>query len=123
MTPTPAEASKKLVEGEGIYQLGGEKTGACRGEHTRHKVTIKDGVASPSLTTARMCDTLTFINEDATVRNIMFGTHPNHEVYGGEVEVTVNKGRPKTITLNELGTHRFHDYLHPEITGNFTVAP
>lgn len=123
MNPTATEASTKLVENEGIYQLGGEETGACRGIHTRHKVTIKDGAVSPPLTSANKCDTLTFINEDNMGLHIMFGTHPNHEIYGGEVAVTVNKGRPKTITLNELGAHRFHDHEHPEINGSFTVAP
>jgi cytochrome o ubiquinol oxidase subunit IV len=123
MAPTGVEASKKLVEGEGIYQLGGEETGACRGMHTRHKVTIKDGMASPPFTTARLCDTLTFINEDDTARTIVFGVAPDRKTYGGEVKIMVTNGRPKTITLNEAGTHRFYDELQPMITGDFTVAP
>jgi cytochrome o ubiquinol oxidase subunit IV len=123
MAPTGIEASKKLIEGEGIYQLGGEKTGACQGTHPRHKVTIKDGLVSPPSVAAHMCDSLTFINEDGTAHKIRFGLPPNNEPYGGEVEVTVTNGRPKTITLNEEGTHMFYDYLRPEITGNFTVAP
>jgi cytochrome o ubiquinol oxidase subunit IV len=123
MTPvTPADAAKKLVENEGISQIGGEKTGACKGQHVNHKVTIKDGVVSPVHTSAQLCDSLTFVNEDDEIRHIMFGTHPDHKVYDGEVEVSVKKGRPKTITLNEAGTHKFHDFDHPETAGDFTVA-
>jgi cytochrome o ubiquinol oxidase subunit IV len=124
MTPiTPADVAKRLVEDEGISQIGGEKTGACEGRHTNHKVTFKDGKVSPLHTAASLCDSLTFVNEDDKGRHIMFGTHPDHAVYDGEVELTVKKGRPKTITLNEAGTHKFHDYLDPEAAGDFTVKP
>jgi cytochrome o ubiquinol oxidase operon protein cyoD len=124
MTPvTPADASKKLIEDEGIAQIGGEKTGACEGVHTAHKVVIKDGVVSPATTTAQVCDTLIFINEDAGVREMTFGTHPHHGVYAGESELTLRKGRAQTVTLSEAGTYQFHDHLHAETAGSFTVMP
>ena len=120
--PTATEASKKLVEGEGIYQLGGEKTGACRGVHTNHKIIIKDGVIAPSRVIAHTCDTLTFSNDDSTPRTIMFGTSADRKIYGGEVSLTVTQGRPKTITLNEAGAHTFYDSLRPGTNGSFTVT-
>jgi cytochrome o ubiquinol oxidase operon protein cyoD len=124
MTPvTPADASKKLVEDEGIYQIGGEKTGACQGVHATHKITLKDGAISPSHIDARLCDKLTFINEDDSPRYIMFGSFEQPEAYAGEDMLTVRKGRAKTIILNEPGTHQLHDHTNDKTTGDFTVTP
>jgi len=117
----PAEAAKKLIEKEGIYQINGEKTGACQGVHSNHKVTIKNDIVTPVYIEARLCDTLTFINEDEKSREMTFGSHPRHASYGGESELAVRKGRSKTVTLNELGTHQFHDHLDPGVAGSFTV--
>jgi cytochrome o ubiquinol oxidase subunit IV len=117
------DASKYLVEKEGIYQIDGEKTGACQGVHANHKVTIAGGKVSPVHTEARFCDTLTFINQDDTVRELTFGTHPQHGTYAGQAELSVRKGRGKTITLNEAGKYQFHDHLDPRVAGSFTVAP
>lgn len=113
----------KLAEGERIYQVGGEKTGACQALHANHKVTITNGMVSPVHIEARLCDSLTFINKDTTTRDIAFGPHPEHKLYSGEYEVTVHKGYAKTIPLNKSGTYLFHDHLNPAITGDFTVAP
>lgn len=119
---TPVEVTTRLAQDEAISQVGGEKTGACQGKRTNHKVTINSSKASPIHTKAHLCDTLTFINEDPTVRDIAFGPHPAHKIYGGEYEVTVRKGYAKTITLNQSGTYLFHDHLDPTITGSFTVS-
>jgi cytochrome o ubiquinol oxidase subunit IV len=120
----PADVSKKLVEKEGIYQLGGEKTGACRGgDYTLHQVTIRNGTVDPNRTEARFCDRLLIINEDDEVREITFGTHPQHESYAGESELVVRKGRAKTLILNEPGSYQFHDHLDSETAGYFTVKP
>jgi cytochrome o ubiquinol oxidase operon protein cyoD len=121
MTPT-AEALK-TIEDEGIPQVGGEKTGACEGAYVIHHVTIKDGVARPSHIDARRCDRLTFTNEDDKMRYIAFGHHDHHEVYGGEEILILHKGRGETLVLNELGAHLFHDHLHEETGGDFTVTP
>ncbi len=117
----PADQTKVLIEGEGIYQLNGEKTGACQGQHDNHRVTIQNGIASPQFTIAKECDTLTFINEDSTAREITFGEHQEHKPYAGESKYIVRNGKNKTITLSEKGTYRFHDELQPETTGYFTV--
>ncbi|MDQ3123498.1 MAG: cytochrome o ubiquinol oxidase subunit IV [bacterium] len=118
----PSEVTLKLAEKEGIYQVGGEKTGACQGVHNNHKVTISSSIVSPNQITAELCDTLTFINEDEREREITFGAHPGHGSYAGESELGVNKGRPKTVTLNKAGEYIFHDHLDPALTGRFTVA-
>lgn len=119
---TPLDQTKRLVTDEGIYQIGGEKTGACQVLRDNHKVTIKNGQVTPLHTEARQCDTLTFINEDDVVRDIAFGEHPEHGVYAGESDLTVQKGRGKTITLSETGTYTFHDHFQEETAGNFSVS-
>ena len=124
MTPvTPSGASQKLIEDEGIAQIGGQKTGACEGQHTTHKVTIKGDHFSPSHINARLCDKLTFINEDDKSLYIMFGSFEQPEQYAGEDMLTVTNRRPKTIVLNETGTHQFHDHQNAKTTGTFTVVP
>lgn len=120
---TPTEVTTRLAQDESISQVGGEKTGACQGTNANHKVTISSGKLSPTHTEAHLCDTLTFINQDSTAREIAFGPHPEHRVYGGMSEVTVRKGYTKTITLNQSGNYIFHDHLDPTITGSFNVAP
>lgn len=118
----PAEKTMKLAEDEGIYQVNGQKTGACRGVYPDHKVTFRDGVASPGFIQAGLCDTLTFVRGDDVERQITFGTHARHETYAGEADLRLRKGRGTTITLGKAGTYQFHDCLNPETAGYFTVS-
>lgn len=120
---TPTDQLKKLVNDEGIYQIGGEKTGACQGQHANHQVTIKNGQLSPLRSVTSKCDTLTFINQDGTVRKFNFGPYPQHKAYAGENDLSLRKGMNQTLTLSEPGTYQFYDQSHPEISGDFTVVP
>jgi cytochrome o ubiquinol oxidase operon protein cyoD len=119
----PNDQSKRLVDNEGIYQVSGQKTGACEGQHTNHRVKIGNNQMEPKQTTASKCDTLTFINEGKEAREIMFGQHDEPLVYAGLTEVVVRKGRAKTITLSETGTYEFHDTTNHQISGEFIVQP
>lgn len=119
---TPYEQTKALIDREGIYQVGGEKTGACHGQYDNHQVIIENGKVTPSTTVATKCDTLTFINKDDVTREMTFGTHPEHKSYAGKNELKLSKGKPKTITLSESGNFRFHDHLRPETSGNLLVV-
>jgi plastocyanin len=118
----PVDTSKYLVNQEAIAQVNGQKTGACDELGANHKVTITKGVVNPIHIEAKLCDTLTFIDDD-TEREITFGAHPRHEAYAGEAELTVRKGRGKTITLSESGNYLFHDHYQPDVFGTFKVAP
>ncbi len=120
---SPSDITKKLVNDEGIYQVGGTETGACHNLGINHKVTINNGVVTPLHTSAHKCDTLTFINYDKNIRDISFGPHPTHEDYAGVTELSVQKGYSKTLTLSESGTYQFHDHLQAEIVGYFNVDP
>lgn len=119
----PSDQVKVLIDGEGIYQIGGEKTGACQGQHPNHRVTIKDGKVSPVHTLAKKCDTLTFTNEDRSERKILFGEHDKLSTYAGINEIVLRDDRNKTITLSESGAYQFHDHAEHEMTGYFTVIP
>jgi cytochrome o ubiquinol oxidase operon protein cyoD len=113
----------KLTNDEGISQVGGKQTGACEGQHDNHQVMITDGAVYPSHTEAKQCDTLTFMNRDSKTIVIGFGEHPNHTAYAGEGDLHIRDGQNKTITLSEIGTYDFHDHLHEQTAGNFTVRP
>ncbi len=123
MSPTAAQVTKKLSQDEGISQVNGVQTGACQEIKASHIVTFKDGKVSPQSTQAKLCDTLTFVNEDTVVRDVAFGPHPHHEIYGGVEELSVQKKYPKTLTLNQAGTYTFHDHLDDSVAGTFTVTP
>lgn len=120
---SPAEVTKRLAQEENISQVGGMETGACQEPKESHIVTIKNSKVSPLYTDAKRCDTLTFVNEDNREREMTFGSHPNHDGYGGIYEVLVSNRRPETITLNQSGDFVFHDHMDPGVTGSFTVEP
>lgn len=119
---SPTEAIKRAAEKEAIYQLDGQKTGACQHRGANHKVTIINGSVGPMHIDARLCDTITFVNEDDQPREIAFGAHPAHDSYGGQTEVPLRKGRNKSITLNQLGYYLYHDHLDPVANGSFRVT-
>ncbi|MBA2279556.1 cytochrome C oxidase subunit IV family protein [Candidatus Saccharibacteria bacterium] len=120
---SPEEITTRLAQKEGISQLGGEKTGACKELGDNHIITIKDGQVSPIHLEASLCDTLTFINEDNKKRVMKFGSHTAQVSYGGEYEVVLDDGRPETITLNQSGDFAFHDDQDINTDGHFSVAP
>lgn len=119
---TPSDQLKKIVNDEGIYQIGGEKTGACEGQHENHQIMLMNDIVSPTVTEAKQCDTLTFMNHDSEPKEITFGAYPNQTTYGGEDVYEIRAGYNKTITLSELGTYNFYDQSRPETTGQFTVT-
>lgn len=115
---SPSEVTIKQAEGEGIAHIGHETTGACQGLKENHKVTIRNGQVNPVQTQANQCDTLTFINEDSQVRVLKFGP----QSYGGEFDQTVHKGRPESITLNQIGSYTFKDIYDSSALGYFYVT-
>ena len=120
MAPAP-DTVKNIAQNESITQVEGEETGACRRTGVNHNVTIKNGLITPRHTQAKLCDTITFINQDKEVREMTFGVHPEHQSYGGIEEIRVYKGYNKTMTLNTAGQHLFHDHNNPATAGSFEV--
>ncbi len=120
---TPEEVTKKLAQGEGIYQVGGEQTGACQVKRENHKVVIKNDKLTPAHVDAQLCDTVTFVNEGDTEPNITFARYPAEGNYAGETNLKPTTTRSKTINLNQEGSFEFYDINNPTVTGSFTVLP
>jgi plastocyanin len=105
----------------GQLKTGTANAETCKEKGTNHIVTIADGKMSPTHVTGRLCDTLTIKNTDDVLRYIAFGKHDQHQPYDGVSEKTMSKDQEFTITLNEAGDYKFHDHLHDETAGTFTV--
>lgn len=86
-----------------------------------HNVMIMDSSVEPAHVTAKRCDTITFTNMDSVAREIAFGPHENHVPYDGIAEKVLNTGESFTITLNQVGSFRWHDHLHDSVQGTFVV--
>lgn len=86
-----------------------------------HQITIQNNQVSPQITDGKLCDKLTFINDDNVTREIAFGPHEHHVPYDGIAERLLSKNRSFTITLNKAGMYHFHDHIHDEVAGYFNV--
>jgi len=96
---------------------------ACKGaKGVTHIVTIKKSVVSPSHTTALLCDRLAITNLDDTARLMAFGVHEKHQAYDGVIEKALTKGQSASVTLVQAGNFKFHDHVHDEVQGTFTVT-
>ena len=92
------------------------------GNSQSYSVMIMNGKVEPNGTVqARLCDTLTFTNMDNISREVAFGAHEDHVPYDGVAERVLNKDQSFTITLNKAGTYHWHDHLHDEVEGFFSV--
>lgn len=120
----PKDLTTKLAQDEAIGQVGGEKTGACTDLGENHQVIIRAGKIYPSHVEAKLCDTLSFINEDDKSYDFFFDTKSGTKTYGGETGVSLRKSYPTTITLNQLHSNMvFRDRVDATMTGDFTVTP
>lgn len=96
---------------------------ACRNAvPITHMVTIQNNQASPAAVQGKLCDKLMFMNEDNVTREIAFGPHEDHVPYDGVAEKFLNQTQAFTITLNAVGTYHWHDHLHDEAQGYFSVS-
>ncbi len=110
-----------------IGLMGGRSAGStCRGggASVGHQVVITGNkVKVPGDQIAgRLCDTLTITNDDTVSREIAFGLHEHHEPYNGVTERVLGKGQSFTVTMDALGSFRWHDHIHDEVQGYFTVS-
>ena len=115
-----------VVVGVGFMVSQSRSTSAentCKGVASEsHQVMIMDSKASPDHVTGKVCDTITITNMDNVAREIAFGPHEDHVAYDGVAEKVLNLGQKFTITLNKTGSYHYHDHLHDEVEGFFTVT-
>lgn len=95
---------------------------SCRQLGVDHRVTIKQNKVLPARTQGHLCDQLTIINSDDVLREMAFGEHEHHQAYDGIYEQNLAKDQSFTITLNKLGSFRFHDHFDDAVNGVFAVA-
>lgn len=93
----------------------------CNATGTEYVVTISGGKLSTYNLNTKLCDTLTIVNSDDQLRLMAFGVHEKHQTYSGVTEETLKPGERMTVTLEQAGTFTFHDHLHDEVKGTFTV--
>lgn len=107
--------------------LGSEKNQKlvdCSNKSTdiaEYVITIQGGKLNINNIKAKPCDVLTIVNADDQLRLMAFGVHEKHQTYSGITEETLKPGEQMTVTLEETGTYTFHDHLHDEVKGTFTV--
>ena len=112
----------KVATDEALYEVGGEQAGTCpAGTGTNYNIILKDNASMPSHIDAHLCDTLTFVNQDATTRQIDFNG-PETAMYAGQSNKTAYGRHDTPMRLTELGTYKFHDDKEAKITGDFTVT-
>jgi hypothetical protein len=93
----------------------------CMPGQTNLKVTIQNNVVTPSNMVGKRCETLTITNLDNIGRLMAFGPHEDHIAYDGIKEQMLTQGQNLTVTLVQTGNFRFHDHIHDEVQGTFTV--
>lgn len=93
----------------------------CKEAPTEYTLTIEDGKLSADTIYLHRCDRLAIMNRDEQLRLIAFGVHDHHQSYNNITERTLLKGQQLAVTLTERGTYMFHDHLHDEVKGTFTV--
>lgn len=87
-----------------------------------YTVVIQDNHASKPSLSGKLCDKITFVNNDNLTREIAFGPHENHVPYDGIAERFLNKGQSFSIMLNATGNYHWHDHLHDAVQGYFSVT-
>jgi len=106
-----------------ITQNSSTNNPSCAGvQGTNHQVMIMDDKPDNDNIKGKLCDTITFMNMDNVAREIAFGPHENHVPYDGVAEKVLNKDQSFTITLNQAGSFHWHDHIHDEVEGFFTVS-
>lgn len=112
------------VGGVLLLQGSSKADSECQGAaNTRHfSVTIRDGKVDNDHVQGKLCDSMTITNRDAISREIAFGPHEDHVPYDGIAERVVNKDQSLTVTFNKSGSYHWHDHIHDEVEGYFTVT-
>lgn len=93
----------------------------CGAAQNTHTVAIQNARLSAPDVRAKLCDKLTIVNDDPTLRLMAFGLHDHHQPYDGVTEQVLPQGQSLSVTLNQAGTFTFHDHIHDEVQGTFTV--
>ncbi|MGZ6004526.1 MAG: hypothetical protein ACXWLH_00050 [Candidatus Saccharimonadales bacterium] len=101
----------------------GRLTGKCgNSPHTHYSLTVKSEAIMPDHLYAKLCDTMTVVNDSNKGRLMAFGPHEDHLPYDGITERYLNISEEFTVTLDQHGTFLIHDHNQPEVNALFTVS-
>lgn len=106
---SPQEVTVRIAQNENLAEVGGIETGACQGNNANHIVSINDIQITPEVIIVKRCDTISFVSDDNTEREIIFFADNDQVSYGGMYEVQVRPDRSQVITMNEVGEFNFQD--------------
>ena len=114
-------AGVSLLAGNALGTTKQPAIAPCTTAKSQYTVTIHNNKLDINNMHAHLCDTLTIVNADKTIRLIAFGQHDHHQPYDGIEEQALTQDQSLRVTLNQAGTFTFHDHLHDEVQGTFTV--
>lgn len=118
-------AAVALIYGVTVHFAPGNtktaKAVACPKIGATHSISVHGEAITPEHTEALLCDKLVITNQDNMIRLMAFGLHDHHQPYDGVTEKALAQGQSLSVVLNQTGTFTFHDHLHDEVQGSFTV--
>lgn len=86
-------------------------------------VTFTGSAFEPKEITIKKGDTVQWLNISAQSTWPASAIHPTHQVYPGfDALRGISTGETYSFTFDRVGSWRFHDHLHPSITGTVNVT-
>ena len=88
-------------------------------------ITYTSSGFSPSDVTIKSGGSVTWMNDGDREIQIAANPHPVHtgnkEVSGGGFVLTLQPGEQTTVTMNEVGSHGYHNHLNSSQGGTITI--
>jgi plastocyanin len=85
-------------------------------------ITATDDGFSPATVTLKKGQTIKVVNNASSPIQFSSADHPTH-LQDPELNMaTLSPGKSGTVTPETVGTHGYHDHLHPSHTGSMTVT-
>jgi len=91
-------------------------------ETTSATVTYTNDGFAPAELTVKAGTTVTFINQSGSPMWVASAPHPTHTLYPEfDEKASVTKGGSYSFTFDKVGTHPYHNHLHPSNYGKIIV--
>lgn len=88
----------------------------------KNTVIYKDSVYSPSSTTIRQGETITFINKSGKAMWPASNVHPTHGIYRAfDPRRPLATDEQWSFVFDKKGAWQYHDHLSPSVTGTVIV--
>jgi plastocyanin len=85
-------------------------------------ITAGDNGFSPNSVTIKKGQTIKIVNGSSSPIEFSSADHPTH-LQDPELNMaTLKPGESGSVTPETVGTHGYHDHLHPDHTGSITVT-